>query len=289
MAAHHPKSSTPARSYPTPSPRTPRPNRSSPFPRPRSQDPTAPASPPAPTQVSQILKPLRTPSQRHLAAHPGQIGTLWLRTCYAPDTSEQHSDLISPVDLDNAIDGPAYLLSDPTLYDFGPDWPRILDIFPELVGLPDRPAQLAHQARIQAAIAAFHAARTALASTDPSVIPGAPTALIEGAREFLPAQNVTPHVLTAMQSSIHKACVVNYLLVEDALALESGELRLLFLDARGRVVREARVDGSAAEEMGGFWLQRSWDEVGEWTRAEWGESYREGGAEGALLLFQAGS
>lgn len=83
--------------------------------------------------------------------------------------------------------------------------------------------------------------------------------------------------------------MVNYILVEDKVALESGEVRMLFLDARGRVVRETRVDGGAAESMGGFWMQSSWDDLDEWIEAEWGESYREGGAEEGLLLFRAGS
>lgn len=209
-----------------------------------------------------------------------------MRTCYAIGSDEQHANLIADMELYNTINGPAYLLSDPSLYDFGPDWTQILDVFPELVGLPDRDAQLAHDAYIQAAIAAFHAASSALAASDHSTIPNGPRAFIQRAREYLPAEEVRAHVLSAMQLSIHKACVTNFLFVEDAVALETGELRLLFLDARGRIVRETRVDQDAAQDMGGQWIQSSWDDLDEWIEAQWGECYREGGVEQKLLLFR---
>lgn len=239
--------------------------------------------PPTSIQVSQILQPFRTLQQRHIAANLGTISTVWLRTCYTPGTDEQHAELLGPNELESA-----HLLSDPALYDFGPNWSRVLDIFPELLGLPDHNEQQAHHAYIQSAVAKFHVANAALAAADPSTISNDPLTFIERTREYYPAEEVRAHILGAMQSSIHKACVVNYILVEDQTALETGKVRLLFLDARGRVVRKTRVEREAAEEMGGFWVQSAWDDLDEWIEAEWGESYRKGGAEEGLLLF-AGS
>lgn len=70
---------------------------------------------------------------------------------------------------------------------------------------------------------------------------------------------------------------------------EDMRLRLLFLDARGRIVRETRIDGPTAENLGGSWMQSSWDDDDEWIEAEWGEDYCEGGREGGLALFREGS
>ena len=192
---------------------------------------------------------------------------------------EIHDDLIAFVEIDNAIDGLEYVLSDPTFYNFeltdannNENWSLIFDILLELVGLPNLDEQHAHDASIQSAIIKFHAVDAAIAAdttadanadanTDPSTpIPNNPTLdFIKRTREYYPADQVRAQVLKAMQSSIHKACVVNYLVVEDkdAFVLNAGataedmRLQLLFLNARGRIVRETRIDDQTAEILRG--------------------------------------
>jgi hypothetical protein len=99
----------------------------------------------------------------------------------------------------------------------------------------------------------------------------------------LPADQAAESVLRILRSKVHKACVVNYILVEDSEALETQRLLLIFLSAHGRVVRSSRVPPDHAEQMGGFWLDGSWDELDEWMEADIGDDYQVGGVCGYLL------
>lgn len=214
---------------------------------------------------------------------------MWLRTCYTYGSDAKHDALLANVDLDNAVDSEDRLLNDPALYNFGDDWANILDYVPELVTVAD---EAEHAAQIREAKAQFRAAQEHFRTDGATNVAGQPTALIENARRLLPPQDVEPLVLGAMQSSIHKACVTNYVIVEDAVTLadesEDGQVAMRFLDARGRVVREVRVSAGDAEQMGGLWLECAWDEGGDWAAAELGPEYRRGGSCGDLLLWEAG-
>lgn len=56
-----------------------------------------------------------------------------MRTCYAPELDAAHSELISYVDIESDTEVDAQgVLDDANLYDFGPDWSRILVRIPEL-------------------------------------------------------------------------------------------------------------------------------------------------------------
>lgn len=226
-------------------------------------------------------------AQRRLATNPGQLDCVWLRTYYADGSDAKHDALLENVELQNAIDDEDRLLNDPALYDFGDEWERILDYVPELV------AEAESAARVREAEAAFHAVQKHLQTDGALASPGLTAAmLIENARGSLPAEDVQRLVLKAMQSGIHKACVTNYVIVEDGKTLggenREGLVAVLFLDTRGRVVRGVRVPAGDAEQLGGLWLECAWDEGGQWDEAELGPEYRPGGSCGNLLLLEAG-
>ena len=56
---------------------------------------------------------------------------------------------------------------------------RVIDIFPELVGLSNCHKQQAHYAYVHFAVAKFRAANAALAAVDPLTVFNAPPAIIE--------------------------------------------------------------------------------------------------------------
>ncbi|KAL8675673.1 MAG: hypothetical protein Q9224_007419, partial [Gallowayella concinna] len=91
-------------------------------------------------------------------------------------------------------------------------------------------------------------------------------------------------VAKALQSDVHKACVVAWVVLEDEQALNSGQVDLAFVDALGRVVRSTRIDAGGASQMGGFWADGSWDEIDEWSEADLGPEYQVEGSCGGLLL-----
>ena len=67
--------------------------------------------------------------------------------------------------------------------------------------------------------------------------------------------------------------MVNYVIVEDVEALETGLVLLLFLDDRGCVARRFRLSASKAEQVGGAWLEFCGDESYYWVEADVGENY----------------
>jgi hypothetical protein len=188
--------------------------------------------------------------------------------------------LLDKVDLFNALDDEDRLLDDEDLYDFGDDWKNILDVMPELVVYSDASLWQSNQRRLLKAEDMLIKAKAYLAGQN---VEGAPVELITNTRAVLPGSAVEESVLGLLKSKVHRACVVNYFIVEDREALETQQLLLVSLDAGGRVVRWSRVGPEEAEQMGGFWLDGSWDEVNEWTEAEIGEDYQVGGVCGHLL------
>jgi hypothetical protein len=218
--------------------------------------------------------------QRAIATNPGQIGCVWLRTDYSPETDSPHESLLEKVDLFNTLDDEDRLLDDEELYDFGDDWREILHVMPELVVCNDASLWQSNQRRLVKAEDELVKAKAYLAGEE---VQGAPVQLIENTRRVLPVADLEGSVLGVLRSIVHRACVVNYVIVEDKEALETQQLLLVFLDARGRVVRWSRVGPEDVEQMGGFWLDGSWDEVNEWTNAEIGEDYQVGGVCGHLL------
>ena len=89
---------------------------------------------PSSEQIRRVLAPHQTVQERNISARrPGWPPPVWMRTCYAPELDAAHSELISYVDIESDTEVDAQgVLDDANLYDFGPDWSRILVRIPEL-------------------------------------------------------------------------------------------------------------------------------------------------------------
>lgn len=203
------------------------------------------------------------------------VPSIWLRTCYSPGSDEKHEQLVANVELDHAVDGEHRLLNDANLYNFGADWRRIFDTIPELLD-PSSGDWEYYQQRQNEGL-------NDLKSFARGGVSHAPSRLLENLACFQ-GKELEEWVAKALQSSVHEACVVAWIVLEDEEALESKQVLLMFLDAYGRVVREKRVGVDEAEDMGGSWVRGSWHERDEWLEAELGEDYRGEGVCGELLL-----
>ncbi|KAL8642258.1 MAG: hypothetical protein Q9228_001024 [Teloschistes exilis] len=239
---------------------------------------------PSATDISEILKPWRTSSQREVADYNTMGPAIWLRTCYTIGSDEKHEALINGVDMDNAVDGDHRLLNDPTHYDYGADWQRVFEVLPELLE-PNDQSWESYEENHHTEFEALRAyAEGGIARADQRLVDNL-TGVSQGMPQFgFQGAELENQVAKALQSSVHKACVVAWVVLEDEEALESGKVALMFVDALGRVVRSIRVEVGEAERMGGFWADGSWDEIHEWEDGESGPEYRLGGSCGGLLL-----
>ena len=76
-------------------------------------------------------------------------------------------------------------------------------------------------------------------------------------------------------------CVVTHMYVEDDVAVNGGGLLHVFLDDRGNVVRQWRVQDDGSESnYDGAWFERVWKGDFEGERGEVGPAYQEGGSRG---------
>ncbi len=195
--------------------------------------------------------------------------------------------------MENTVDDNDRLLDEKSMYDFGPHWESILYYIPELVSSydddTDRRARKIRKEKddfCKAQAALLNPSPPGAESEPPSSIPW----LVSNLRSFFstPAK-VEVQVLSAIQSNIHKACVVNYIILEKEEApLENrGLVRLIFLDSCRYMVRSSRISAGDAEQMGGQWMERCFDELDmEWREAEFGDEYKEEDRKAGLLLYR---
>ncbi len=194
--------------------------------------------------------------------------------------------MISEIDVCNAVDREERVLDDVSLYGgLGKHWETIFELVPELVIVEK--TRSCSWAEYQAGIAkegnVLRRARARWEGGDDAVnVAGEGKDRIDEMigkyKGFLPEDKVQQEVLDGLLSSVHKECVVNYLIIEDEDSLEGDDelLLLAFVDAWGRVVKSKRVDNSEAEQMGGMWLECAYDETLAWENGELGEDYQNG-------------
>ncbi|KAL8782912.1 MAG: hypothetical protein Q9213_005024 [Squamulea squamosa] len=233
----------------------------------RTESPTA-------LQISTILEPWRTPTQREIAER-GMIPSVWLRTYYSDGADQKHDELVEYVDMELAVDGENRLLNDPSLYDFGANWQQVFDILPELLE-PEEGDWSYHKDKQRQA-------REELEAFAEGGVARAPKMLQENLATFQ-GRELEDYMAKALQSAVHESCVISWIILEDEEALTTGKLAVMFLDALGRVVRSSRVGIGEASQISGFWQNGSWNEIAEWEDGELGEDYKDGGACEELLL-----
>ena len=239
---------------------------------------------PSANQIATILEPWRSFDQREVADTKDTGAAVWLRTCYTSGSDEKHAELIEGVDMHNAVNGDHRLLSDPELYNYGPEWRQIFSIIPELLEPGGKPWDYRTQKQHNTLQALSAYAQGGLAAVNQRLLDNL-TGVAQGTPEIgFRGEQLENEVAKALQSEVHKSHAVSWLVLEDEEALEVGNVAIIFLDAHGRAIRSKRVSPGEAEQMGGFWADGSWDEISEWQDGEVGVEYRSTGACGGLLL-----
>lgn len=217
----------------------------------RASDPIHPMPhPPKPTQIHQLLAPWRSLPLRQAAASLWKHRydeAIWLRTHY-PSASGDDATFAAwrAVDADNDPDvddeglKTAWTcLDDPSLFAFGADWRRVFDVLPELAGPVQGYVRCGFEVEER-----FGPLRARLRE-------------VRGGAAEREAEAEAGAVGMALQV----LAVDSFLVVADAEAWDTGLLWLLYLDARGNVVRHSRI---APDDV-------------MYTRHEWiGKKFRDG-------------
>lgn len=215
---------------------------------------------PTEEEISRILEPWRSQKLRSIAAKhssvEGLVGDFYfLRTYYAggeadgaklTDWIEDNRDQgCLEMNSDNEwwqilSDADHFDVDDDDVWD---DWRRVYDVLPELAA-PFR--------------------QRGFTSSD-----------IDSVREELetrfgdtePLEDDYEDAITSMAAS------GNWLLVLDRLAFETGELRLLFRDRKGHVVKECGIDAEQLGELSTYCARNSLSESHFWLNAGTGKRY----------------
>ena len=204
------------------------------------------------SQIDTILQPLQTVQERNLHLDITDK-VIWLRTCYEPGADSEHERLLSSLcyDIEEATegDGDECLLDDQTLYDYGDDWTRIFRRLPELVKGDHRSFDDHKQAIRDAQVKAI--------------------------REF--ENNRDEDIKEPSYNIVHIMCQTNHLFIEDAEALRTGSLLVVWLDDCGRVVRQGRCPADELQDLSALQTKGAvYDCFQPWMTGEIGEAYRDG-------------
>lgn len=101
-------------------------------------------------------------------------------------------------------------------------------------------------------------------------VPQAPTRLLQNLSS-LQGEELEQFVAKTLQSAVHRAFMVNWIVVEDDFTLATGQAAIIFLDA-GRFVRSTRVDLGEVHQTDGGWADGCWDELVEWEEGKLGDT-----------------
>ncbi|KAJ5686606.1 hypothetical protein N7536_009225 [Penicillium majusculum] len=205
-------------------------------------------APPSPTQaqIDDILRPIRPEALRVYGYNTTADNGCWLRLCYTNE--EGHNALWSANKLAEWVTYDGVVLNDKSIFG-GLDLAAALEIFPERVA----------NERVN-----FEIREESLRDA------------IEDAEEGDWDENpLEPYALYQAE------CVVTHMYVEDDVAVNGGGLLHVFLDDRGNVVRQWRVQDDGSESnYDGAWFEHVWKGDFEGERGEVGPAYQEGGSRG---------
>ncbi|KAL8949913.1 MAG: hypothetical protein Q9222_004015 [Ikaeria aurantiellina] len=244
----------------------------------------APEATPTAAEISTILKPWRTQEQREIVESTSMVPAVWVRTCYTPGSDAKHEAIIQSIELDNAVDGEHRLLNNPDLYNYGSQWQRVFQVLPELLHTEPQSWTYRCDAQRKAVEELRAYAQGGLAQADRRLVDNL-TGVSQGTPEIgLRGAELEHSAARALQSAVHQSRVVAWVVLEDAEALDTGKVGLMFVDPQGRVVRSSRLEPGDAEMMGGLWVDGSWDEMDDWEDATFGPEYQAQGEFGGLLL-----
>ncbi|KAI2468958.1 hypothetical protein F4781DRAFT_443032 [Annulohypoxylon bovei var. microspora] len=162
---------------------------------------------------------------------------IWLRTHYGAGDDKFAEWRAIDEDYDPTFDegddsGTWTKLDDPDLFAFGERWGRVFDVLPELAG----PQQGYSRAFFN------DISRADFLSTRQKLMDA-----------IIRAEDVEEEIEAGIGMQLQVMAVATYLLVADAEAFESGKLRILYLDARGNVVRHSRIEPEDVFEARSRW------------------------------------
>ncbi|KAL2060598.1 hypothetical protein VTL71DRAFT_9239 [Oculimacula yallundae] len=243
-----------------------------------------------------ILSPWRPLSLRSIVL--GQQNGIWLRTIYTPSSDSGHQSHFGDVDWEMMLGTEEYyFFNNSDWYDFGSDWHRIFDYFPELLtsgfdpeeGVSPESRQLRNEAISAAAQKVKPATEELIAVLRGEVEENNVGEQVRTSLEIarMTAENaneVKDFALKDLNDELQCAFVVGFMIVEDQLAIETGEALLVFLDERGKAVRYMREDVQGLDTFCPLWDEGAQFDGSHWRQATVGEDYIDGGVRGSVSM-----
>lgn len=194
---------------------------------------------------------------------------LWVRTCYDKDQDESHRSLWREFVVDGQAIGPdGIVFEDPTL--FATNLVGVLEIFPERVTNSSNPEAVQRREEVLMQIEA----------EGQKYEPNSADALVRARENFL---NLGPDKYFQRTTQwtyqlYHAECIVSHAVIEDRKALEVGHVLHVFLDDRGNVVNQDRMNAFDLDNFDTLWIDGAWKERLE--SGEVGVEYLPGGVHG---------
>lgn len=191
---------------------------------------TSPSRQPTAEEIEIILQPWRPDALRKKAEwmHSGDGIPILLRTHYSSNLEDEET-LKAWIDEDTFEEASDWAcLNDEKLFNFGDDWRQIFEILPEVAG-PTNSRQLR-------CIPHDHLElfRNNFKKHISTVKQNCPDDWKERESRY--------EIILDWASSLHRVITEVYLLIADEEAFQTKQLRLLYLDGKRNIVREARVD-----------------------------------------------
>ncbi|KAI1104574.1 hypothetical protein F4804DRAFT_181948 [Jackrogersella minutella] len=227
---------------------------------------------PTEREIREILAPWRPIRWREAALHlwrDRDDEEVWLRTCYREGSDKAFREFReTDEDYDPAFEEDCRtwtVLDDQALFDG--DWSAALDILPELAGPAPNYDPYAH--RHLGDPGELETLRQKLRESVASAL------RLEG--EGNTAEQLKVDAVEAGDAGMELQvnAVASFLFVADCKAVETEKLRLLYLDARGIIVRETRVPCTETWQMRDAWVGKKFRDSPLWNdrdRSEWGVS-----------------
>ncbi|KAJ6015098.1 hypothetical protein N7540_009689 [Penicillium herquei] len=224
--------------------------------------------------VDTVLCPWRSEKLRKLAIRVDSdlCSPLLLRTFYNPDQAARAADdaqLTEWVGMDELFADEAYwaCLDDPELFNYGEHWEKIFELLPELANLcfiQDKSIRPKFPP-LDSEIGSLRRARTSLKEA------------IQREKNLHPLKwHQNPHrVIYKASADLHHLCTTNYVIIVDQEAFDTGHARIVYVDSRQNIVREARFEVilGSFEEIMLDWFDMTLTQW-LWEDSEVGEKYR---------------
>ncbi|KAL2061388.1 hypothetical protein VTL71DRAFT_7661 [Oculimacula yallundae] len=240
-------------------------------------------------QIRAILSPWRPLSVRGLTREANPLHGIWLRTVYSSASYAVHEQHVRTMDWWSESGEEDRLLSDDEYFDFGDNWQRIFDLFPEIL-MPGSAWESVTTETRDSQNATIRQAATDVKKNLDGLLTvlsgqaieadaeGVVQEALEWARWYKTSEREAhDYVLREWTDVLHRAFVIGFIVVEDEESLRTGKVLVVFLDERGRSVREKRCDVDNVNGFCPLWDEGAEFDGGQWEDGTIGKDYLEGG------------